>query len=102
MGNDARALLTKALALSDDDRAGLAAELLASLDEPTSDSQEDIERLWAIEIERRSNRVLSGDSRAEPWNEVRSRIERRASERTRRRANADTAVDALLDGGLDY
>ena len=76
MGNDARTLLTEALALADDDRAHLAAELLASLDEPTSDSQEDIDRLWASEIERRSNRVLSGDSRGEPWDEVRSRIER--------------------------
>ena len=76
MGNEARALLTEALALADSDRADLAAELLASLDEPSSDSQDDIERLWATEIERRSNRVLAGDSHGEPWDEVRSRIER--------------------------
>jgi putative addiction module component (TIGR02574 family) len=76
MGNDARTLLTEALALPDSDRADLAAELLASLDDSTADSQEDVERLWATEIERRANRVLSGDSHGEPWDEVRSRIER--------------------------
>jgi hypothetical protein len=41
MGNEARTLLTKALALSDSRRADLPAELLASLDEPTFDSQAD-------------------------------------------------------------
>lgn len=75
MGDDARTLLTDALELTADDRAELAAELLASLDEPTSDSQEEIDRLWAAEIERRSNRVLSGESLGEPWDEARRRIE---------------------------
>ena len=68
-------LLTEALELAADDRAELAAELLASLDEPTSDSQEEIDRLWAGEIERRSNRVLSGESCGEPWDKARRRIE---------------------------
>jgi len=75
MGNDARTVLNDALALDEHDRADLAAELLASLGEPTSDSQEEIDRLWAVEIERRSNRAHSGESRSEPWDEVRSRIE---------------------------
>lgn len=75
MGNDARTLLTEALELAADDRAELAAELLASLDEPTSDSQEEVDRLWAAEIERRSHRVLSGESLGEPWDEARQRIE---------------------------
>ena len=75
MGNDARTLLTEALELTADDRAELAAELLASFDDPASDSQEEVDRLWAAEIERRSNRVLSGESRGEPWDEVRRRIE---------------------------
>jgi putative addiction module component (TIGR02574 family) len=75
MGNEARTLLTEALELAVDDRAELAAELLASLDEPTSDSQEEVDRLWAAEIERRSNRVLSGESTGEPWDEARRRIE---------------------------
>lgn len=75
MGNDARTLLAEALELADSDRADLAAELLASLDEPTSDSQQEVDRLWAVEIERRSNRVLSGESRGVPWDEARRRIE---------------------------
>ena len=75
MGNDARALRTEALELAADDRAELAAELLASLDDPASDSQEETDRLWAAEIERRSNRVLSGESSGEPWDEARRRIE---------------------------
>jgi hypothetical protein len=76
MGNEAGALLTDALALPDSDRADLAAELLAGLDEPTSDSRDGVGRLWATEIERRATRVLTGDSHGESWDEVRSRIER--------------------------
>ena len=76
MGHEARTLLAEALELSDHDRADLAAQLLASLDEPTSDSQEEIDRLWAIEIERRSARFRSGESVGVPWDEVRSQIER--------------------------
>ena len=75
MGNDARTLRTEALELTADDRAELAAELLASLDDPASDSQEEVDRLWAAEIERRSNRILSGESSGEPWDEARRRIE---------------------------
>ena len=81
MGNDAKTVLTKALSLSDHDRADLAAELLASLDEPTSDSQEEVDRLWAVEIERRSSRVLSGESPGVPWAEARQRIENELAER---------------------
>lgn len=81
MGIDVRTLLDQALELTDDDRAEIAAELLASLDEPTSESQSEVDRLWASEIERRSNRVVSGESRGEPWDEVRSRIERRLAAR---------------------
>jgi putative addiction module component (TIGR02574 family) len=75
MGKDARTLLTEALELAVDDRAELAAELFVSLDEPTPDSQEEVDRLWAAEIGRRSNRVLSGESSGEPWDEARRRIE---------------------------
>ncbi len=76
MGHEARTLLSEALLLPDSDRADLAAELLASLDQPASESQEDIDRLWVTEIERRAERVLAGESHGEPWDEVRSRIER--------------------------
>lgn len=75
MDEAARTLLYKALVLDDRDRAHLATELLRSLDEPDSDSQEEVDRLWAIEIERRSNQLRTGSSRGVPWDEVRSRIE---------------------------
>ena len=81
MGNEAQTLLTEALSLSDHDRADLAAELLASLDAPTSDSQEEVDRLWAVEIERRSDRVLSGESPGVLWDEARQRIESELAER---------------------
>lgn len=76
LGHEARTLLSEALLLPDSDRADLAAELLASLDEPASESQEDIDRLWVTEVERRTKRVLAGESHGEPWDEVRNRIER--------------------------
>jgi hypothetical protein len=34
-----------------------------------------VEAAWAAEIERRARRVLSGESTAELWDEVRRRIE---------------------------
>ena len=52
-------LLQEALTLGPDERAALAAELLASLDE--SDVQSD----WATEIERRSR--IAAEARGEDW-----------------------------------
>ncbi len=48
----------------------MAAELLASVDEP----QEGVEQAWAEEIERRAQRVLAGESPGTPWRETRARI----------------------------
>jgi len=76
MGGEAFTLLAEALSLPDSDRAELAAELLASLDQPATESQQDIDRLWAIEIERRTKKVIAGEARCEPWDKVRTRIER--------------------------
>ncbi len=81
MDEAVRTLLDVALTLDDGDRAHLASELLRSLDEPASDSQEEVDRLWAFEIERRSNRFLSGNSHAVPWDEARTRIERNLAAR---------------------
>jgi putative addiction module component (TIGR02574 family) len=66
-------LLHEALALSDGDRADLAAELLASLDDP-ADEPAEVEAAWAAEIARRAGRVLSGESAGEAWSDVRQRI----------------------------
>lgn len=73
------ALLQEALKLPHRERADVAAELLASLDEETTDDPQELERAWAAEIERRARRVLAGESSATPWDQVRERIEQRLS-----------------------
>jgi putative addiction module component (TIGR02574 family) len=56
-----------------DARAGLAAEILASLDGP---ADPDAGTAWAAEIERRVAAIDAGTMRLEPWDEVKRRIER--------------------------
>lgn len=63
------------------ERADVAAELLASLDEPPVRTPAEIEAAWAHEIERRARRVMTGESAGEPWEDVRARIARRLAER---------------------
>ncbi len=63
----AQALLREALALPTEDRADVAAELLASLEEAPPEDPAEVEAAWAQEIERRARRVLSGESEGEPW-----------------------------------
>jgi len=67
----ARKLLDGVLALPTQDRARVAAALLASLDERDDG---DPSREWATEIERRAERVLAGESQDRPWTEVRARL----------------------------
>lgn len=54
----AEVLLQEALKLPRRERADLAAELLASLDDELIDDPQDLEKAWAEEIERRARRVL--------------------------------------------
>ena len=74
-------LLQEALRLPRRDRADVAAELLASLDEePTADPHADpqeLEKAWAAEIERRARRVLAGESAGAPWEDVERRVRTR-------------------------
>jgi len=67
-------ILNKAMRLSTAERAELAAALLASLD---GESEDDVEAAWAAEIQRRVQRVRSGEAKGRPWPEVRERLERR-------------------------
>ena len=67
-------LLREALALPVDERADVAAQLLASLNDEDV-ATEDIEAAWAAEIEKRARRVLSGQSEGIPWEDVRRRAE---------------------------
>lgn len=69
------ALLQEALKLPHTERADVAAELLASLDEAPAENLEEVERAWAAEIERRARRVLAGESAGAPWEQVKERIE---------------------------
>jgi hypothetical protein len=57
-------LLQEALTLGPDERAALAAELLASLDE----SESDVQAAWAAEIARRSG--IAEEERGEDWRAV--------------------------------
>jgi len=71
MSRTLKEILDQALELPAQDRAQLAAELLASL-EPPGDL--DHEAAWAAEIERRARRVLAGESSSTPWEEARIRL----------------------------
>ncbi|MDQ6949020.1 MAG: addiction module protein, partial [Actinomycetota bacterium] len=63
-----------ALALRDEDRADLAAQLLASLDSPAVDDPATIGAVWALELERRATRVLSGEAATVDWATVRAHV----------------------------
>ena len=75
MTSRAQEVLREALAWSADERAELAAELLASLDEAAAEDPAEVEAAWAAEIERRARRVMSGESAGIPWEDVRRRAE---------------------------
>jgi putative addiction module component (TIGR02574 family) len=74
MTSRAQELLREALQLPADERANVAAELLASLDEPEADLAT-VEAEWAIEVERRARRVLAGDAAGVAWEDVRRRTQ---------------------------
>ncbi len=81
MTGRARELLDEALTLVPEERAAVAAQLLASLGERPAAGRPETREAWAAEIERRARRVLSGQSSGEPWDAVRGRVARRLSER---------------------
>jgi putative addiction module component (TIGR02574 family) len=80
MTDRAQALLREALTLPPDERADVAAELLASLDDSTEDPVR-VQAAWAKEIERRGRRALAGESSGEPWEDVRDRVARHLAKR---------------------
>lgn len=81
MTRRAQELLQEVLTLPPGERADVAAELLASLDEPPSDDPAAVQAVWAREIERRARRVTSGESAGESWDTVRERIAQRLNGR---------------------
>jgi len=74
MTSRAQELLREALTLPSEERADVAAELLASLDDTDADIA-NVEAAWAAEIEKRARRVLAGESPGIPWEDVRRRAE---------------------------
>ena len=75
MTSRAEEVLREALTLPVEERADVAAELLASLDAASDEDPAEVEAAWAAEIERRACRVMSGESRGLPWEDVRARAE---------------------------
>ena len=73
-------LLEQALELSRPDRATLARDLIASLDEPLEPA-EDVEAAWLAEIERRMDDLDAGRTHAVPWEQARQRILARLKQR---------------------
>jgi hypothetical protein len=72
-------LLDDALALPEDDRADLAASLLASLT-PQTRAEARSEEEWLAEIERRSRAALAG-APGVSWSEARAELVRRREAR---------------------
>lgn len=71
-------VLEETLALPETERAHVAAALIASLDEGEDANAAEA---WTAELERRAKRVLSGESRGIPWEDVRARILERLGSR---------------------
>lgn len=74
MSIDADAVLREALTLPSRERAEVAAELLASLDESSMDDAEAVRAAWVDELEHRARRALSGADTGEPWEALRDRV----------------------------
>ncbi len=68
-----RELLKQALSLSRGERAEIAAELLSSIED---EAERGSDEAWEAEIERRANRVVTGESAGLDWDQVKREIER--------------------------
>lgn len=71
MSSRAQALLREALILPFAERADVAAQFLASLDDAEAEKLAEVEAAWAAEVEKRARRVIAGDSAGLPWEDVR-------------------------------
>jgi putative addiction module component (TIGR02574 family) len=73
MTKAAKSVLADALRLGPDERAEVAAEVLASLDGP---ADADAEAAWEQEISRRIRAIDAGTIELESWDDVKRRIEK--------------------------
>lgn len=76
MNTESHNLLEQALALSDTDRAALAASLFRSLD---TEIDPDADELWDAEIKRRLDEIKSGEVELVPWEQMLSKMNRRSN-----------------------
>lgn len=79
MTPSARDLLREALRLPLEDRADVAAELLASLEDELPDDPQSVEAEWATEILARAERAAAG-AETTPWSAVRKQVARRLAQ----------------------
>lgn len=77
MNPRAKDLLEQAKLLSDDERAELGHELLASIETEHEEPIEDVEKAWAAELTRRLEDVDSGRAKTVPADEAIARVRAR-------------------------
>lgn len=71
MTTQAQHILTEARRLADEERAEVAAALIASLDgEPDAD----VEQAWSWEVTRRAQEAVEGQTPGRDWSEVYDRM----------------------------
>lgn len=73
MTENVSTVLREALALPAAERARVAADLIASLDEERADP-EDVARAWSDELERRARHALGDPGSGDDWTVTRDRI----------------------------
>ncbi len=81
MSTQAEVVLAEALGLPADERVMVASSLLASLDSDVTDEDE-IDRLWSIETERRAAMIESGEARTFARDEVLAELADLRAQRT--------------------
>jgi putative addiction module component (TIGR02574 family) len=67
MNTQSQQILRSALALPESDRAEIAASLIHSLD---TETDEDVDAAWAVEIQRRIASIDNGEVKLVPWDDV--------------------------------
>jgi putative addiction module component (TIGR02574 family) len=71
-------VLDAALKLPVEERARLAAELVASLD---GEAEDGVEAAWTTEVERRKTEVVEGKARLVPWEKVKDDVTKAIKDR---------------------
>lgn len=78
MTENASTVLREALALPAAERARVAADLIASLDDERADP-DDVASAWANELERRARHAMGNPGSGDDWEATRDRIAARLS-----------------------